>query len=255
MEIAEQDAVVRTPLEWPPRNPSPRWREAVKLVEVNCLAGDHMSCAALPTESDAHGVTFPAASGALGRSPGCAEPETDRCPEATLRQECEIGFARSCNTLATRLDMDALTNPRTSQQAESDAARKRSYALAAASCRAGVVDDCQFHASPQDPVLELAVSQSECEFGRACGGLAKLYLGRGDLARARDAAERGCQYFAERCAELGVMYLDGTLPEPVAGRGQALVDFVCASLRDVRGDQAMRRYSPCGRARLPVGAP
>jgi hypothetical protein len=50
--------------------------------------------------------------------------------------------------------------------------------------------------------------------------------------------------------ELGVLYIDGVLEEPVPGRGHRLVDFVCGLLRRDH-PKAFEIDKPCKRANLP----
>jgi hypothetical protein len=128
------------------------------------------------------------------------------------------------------------------------AALKRARELGTSSCAERIMRSCIVDDAPADKRFE--VTEQFCALSRRCSFLADEYLARGDTVRARDAAERGCQFFLDRCAELGVMYLDGKLPEPTPGRGQALVDWVCASMQRSLGDNLMRTYAPCARARL-----
>lgn len=221
---------------------SPRWAEATKLVAANCTKGHHASCLVLPREQDAHGLTFPEAAGAAGRSVACEDGKTQECPVPLLREECNEGFEQSCGVLSVLLAQMAMSTHQPALFAESDAARQRSGELQAAGCWMRAGDDC--------PPSPLAAAQLACDFGKKCFGLAKLYLEQGDKQRARDAAERGCQYFADRCAELGLMYVDGVLEEPIPGRGQRLVDFVCGALRR-EAPRLFEAYTPCQRAQLP----
>lgn len=251
MQLAEQDAVVSAPLERAPAQISSRWREALKLVEANCMGGDRESCRALPADADARSLSFPTAPGLLGRSRRCSESDTlSGCSETLLRSECDAGFVRSCRALSGLLVLRSAESAKPHELVdEAEAIAQRADHLGADDCNAGIVATCTLE--------EAVVAGSElvCSFGRQCSTLAQSYLRQGDTRRARDAAERDCQYFANRCAELGVMYLDGTLPEPVVGRGQALVDFVCASYRRSAGEHEMRQYTPCERAKLPADGP
>lgn len=242
MYLVQQDEHIRSLATHAPGEVSPRWREVTKLVEANCVAGHHASCLVLPREKDAHGLAFPAAPGAAGRSAICEDAEKPGCQVVLLRKECDEGFAQSCGVLSVLLGQQAMTSSSAALLTESDAAMRKAEELRATGCWMRAADDC-----PPSPI---DAARLACDFGKRCSGLAKLYLEQGDKPRARDAAERGCQYFADSCAELGVMYLDGVLGEPVAGRGQRLVDFVCDSLRRDH-PKAFETYKPCKRAQQP----
>jgi TPR repeat protein len=241
MYLLEQDVRIRSLAAHAPGKVSPRWPEVTKLVEANCVAGHHASCLVLPSERDAHGLTFPAAPGAAGRSAVCEDAEKPGCQVVLLRRECDQGFAGSCSALSVLLAQQAMTSSSAALFTESDAAMRKAEELRAAGCWMRAGDEC-----PPSPI---AAAQLACDFGTRCSGLAKLYLEQGDKPRARDAAERGCQYFADSCAELGVMYLDGVLEEPVPGRGQRMVDFICDSLRRDQ-PKAFETYKPCKRAKV-----
>jgi hypothetical protein len=242
MQIAYQDIIVRDPKAASPRSSAPgRWSEAAKLVEANCREGDHASCLALPAAADSFGIVFPVR-GAAGRSAACSGTER-MCSEPAMREECEAGFWYSCRKLSLLLLVQAVETRKPGLEQSSRAALRRSDELASALCTERIANGCMpIDDAPVD--VQLAAKQTWCELGRRCSPLADEYLARGNTLGARDAAERGCQFFLDRCAELGVMYLDGALPEPVPGRGQALVNWVCASL------PAGNAYKPCVRARL-----
>ena len=254
MQIARQDAVVRDRLVRDPTQAPAIWREAAKLVEANCLAGHHTSCLALPPSYDAFGMTFATAPGAAGRSRGCREYDAEKpaCSESAVRSECEAGFASSCRSLAAVLLMQNLQTYKPGLLEASTAASERTIELGINSCREQIVDHCIDAAHGPRADVHFEAAKTSCELDRACYRLAELYLERGDTLRARDAAERGCQFFWNRCAELGVSYLDGKFPEPVPGRGQQLVNFVCEDYRRSAGEEKMLQYKPCLRAKLPA---
>jgi hypothetical protein len=181
----------------------------------NCRAGDVMSCRALPNH-----LPFGDAPGREGRSERCQAPGKT-CDLAALRQECEEGFAFSCWWMF---------------QAPPPADRLEAHALplARAGCRATIENDCRLlwsideasaddHKLSSDQLCPLRISE--------CSGALTRYLKLGDLGRARDVAEQICQHGGEQsrynCLGLGEYYVSGTLPEPVQGRGEALISWAC----------------------------
>lgn len=246
MELALQDAHARVPKEFEP-SLSSAGRDAVAMIEQNCRAGDHMSCVALPVEDKPDNLRFPDVPGAVGRSHACQYvwdgTNADRCAGDKLRAECDEGFARSCRAAGQLSDF--LANRALKSPAPHDDLDKRENELDKEGCRARIVSYCG-SATKDDPdnYFEAATA---CDLGQHCSRLAAILLERGKKLEARDAAERGCQFFRDRCAELGVMYIDGTLPETTPGRGQRLVDFVCESVRRTNGEKMMQGYKPCAR--------
>jgi hypothetical protein len=166
MYLIDQDERIRSLDAHAPSDVSPRWREATGLVAANCMAGHHASCLVLPSEREAHGLTFPAALGAAGRSSACEDAEPTGCQDALLRHECDEGFARSCGALSVLLGRKAVMSSQGALYAESDTLMRKAEELRAAGCWMRAGDDC-----PPSPI---AAAQVECAFGRRCFGLAKL---------------------------------------------------------------------------------
>lgn len=249
-ELAQQDAHARTPTNQEPELTAAA-RDALTLVEQNCRAGDHDSCVALPPDDEHSGRRFPDAPGAAGRSYACQMLDPDNlqaCPTDQVRAECEAGFAESCRAASSLIGFATPRPPDAStRMAELD---KRTAELGMAGCRARIVRQCGWAPADAPENVRYSEAATVCDLGQRCSGLAALLLARGETLAARDAAERGCQFFRDRCAELGVMYLDGKLPETVPGRGQRIVDFVCDSVRRHSGEKMMQGYAPCARAKL-----
>ena len=198
-----------------------QWRAMALIVEANCKAGDVMSCRALPApEGTRHG--FPSAPGALGREGDCEFiEEGSSCDRVAMRRECSEGFPASCRAIATsRPYVD-----------DAPALLARAAELVDAGCKQDIISECRIVGSSASEQQREFASSRVCALGRAwCEGIGIRALKRGDMAKARDAYERACQIHDAReahCAELGEMYLDHKLVEPVPGRGQALVDWAC----------------------------
>lgn len=195
--------------------------ETVTFVAQNCRAGDKLSCRALPSD---HGSTlrFPELPGALGRSGAC-EDGGDDCDIAALEKECEAAFVRSCDQ-ARLLSRDE--NAR-------DQLLARVVELGTQGCDAGLFDDCVAIAGKVGPEQQFEVDRQRCRLERReCRFLAQLMEKQGRSSDARDELERSCQYGGPvSCLSLGVAYLDHKYPEPVPGRGQALIDHDCEFLR------------------------
>jgi hypothetical protein len=179
------------------------------LVYERCRAHDLMSCRALPWDR-----TYPhdRAPGSVGRSAACREGAVT-CDREQLRRECAQGLPLSCSAL---VDLDP-------GLPAGEWADERGKALAREGCRTGIGAECRVLLSD-----------------RAAGGFAATRLC--ELAREQcvasehpspqEAFERACQYGDESawaCAELGLRYLRGEFPEPVKGRGQALLDWACTA--------------------------
>jgi hypothetical protein len=206
------------------------WHDAVAAVRRNCQTGDLMSCRALP--EDDRGTPSSDLPGAAGRA-GICDDDT-ACDRAALRRECDAGFAVSCVALGmshpTEPDRDGLTT--------------RAAGLAVAGCDASVVAECRL-------LLTLGSdAQTDAARDRLCT------LTDNDC-RADDPldAERDCQYGAASaytCVELGAKYLRHTFPEPVPGRGQALVDWGCPQLAKLVGHEKVEvRVPACALASHP----
>jgi len=190
--------------------------KATPLVLENCRAGDIMSCRALPTHLD-----FGDAPGREGRSERCSGAPKKTCDLAALRRECEAGFAFSCWWMFQAPPPD-------------NELAARALPLARAGCRASIETDCRLlwmldEATAADHQLS---QEHSCPFRiDGCSGVPERYLALGDLGHARDVAEQRCQYGGDQshhtCLTLGEYYARGTLPEPVHGRGEALISWAC----------------------------
>lgn len=83
--------------------------------------------------------------------------------------------------------------------------------------------------------------------------LAVIYERQKDSLHVREAKERSCQYSTGwwECIALGNDYLDHKLEEPIAGRGQALLDYGCRKAAAANHGTLSEIESPiCKRARL-----
>ena len=213
-----------------------------KLVETNCLGGDALSCRALPPWSAWQPLTFPDAPGAMGRSQACDDDRDEApCDGRALRTECAAGFPKSCVILMLKsppvVDRDALL--------------ARAKLSAPAGCEVGIPGDCNLVLDFADVPSKTAIQERLCELeDSACARVAKNRTAQGQLVQARDLYERACEYGDGAlmfCLDLGVAYLEGTYREPVPGRGQALVNWVCAGYAKVtrKTEKVEDRVSEC----------
>jgi hypothetical protein len=200
-----------------------------EMVHRNCLAGDLMSCRALrrePWEPDEPSEPDKRLRGWVGRAIQCDGPQDcqkearQKCQELdcweALQQECADGFPASCWSPLHRNDEGALA---------------RATELAMEGCQAGLRKECQWlllHIS--DHAKWVFAYGHLCHWAADCGDLS--YYFKGEPIKVREIRERGCQY--GRGTEKGIAceaawrgYLDGTYPEPVPGRGRALVEWSC----------------------------
>jgi hypothetical protein len=199
--------------------------EARALVRANCVAGDIMSCRAIPRGE----ATDPETPGWAGRGTLCdkdspyAQPENKRCGIDDLRRECLAGFPFSCWQMGHGPpdmipDREALAN--------------RVAPLSRAGCQARIGNECNNMSNEYTDAERLLVAERMCPLVVSwCAVLSKHYRNRGELVRARDLAEQHCQYGRDisACRRLGADYADRTFPEPVPGRGEALLNWGCAS--------------------------
>jgi hypothetical protein len=91
----------------------------------------------------------------------------------------------------------------------------------------------------------IAVATRLCDLHRdECSTLYYDYSDVHELTNARDAYERACQYgsHAQTCIALAGKYLDGELEEPVLGRGQALIDWACPKLAQLKYGKSTLEY-------------
>lgn len=198
---------------------------AAAMVRRNCLAGDQMSCRALPWNSDLRpSKQF---RGWAGRWSRCYRPE---CQE-DLRQECAEGFAASCWRIS---------NP-------SDDERARAASLAREGCREGILEECRglFQLPGRDrPSSELEFAAGQfCRLTAICERAVSLY--EHEPIKQRDALERTCQYGPKvdniiACDTLADGYRDRLYPEPVPGRGRALAEWRCLSMHSGPGSLCMQ---------------
>jgi hypothetical protein len=191
---------------------------AMMMVRSNCLAGDLMSCRALP--EDQSDIPDRRLRGWAGRASTCV---MSACEEAR-RQECTAGFPMSC-----------LRNHTLDEEANARAAL-----LTGEGCRAGILQECKWltlHA-PQRSISKMAYERVCSLSGHQCNAVASEY--KEDPARARDALERGCQHTEgweqdSMCVELIESYRDNLYQEPVPGRLQALIEWQCKKWGDDLG--------------------
>ncbi len=189
------------------------WQARRPWLEHGCTLGDARSCRRLAALAAEHGMSSLVVerwqARALVRS----------------REECTAGVARSCELLQQLVPRDR-------------DAGARMVAAADEGCRAGLIDECKLLGSPatEDRALRIHGMGRYCAVqGYGCTQLADLHLKDAagpdrDPAKARDAFETGCQLHDQNgCVELARLYLSGQLVEPVAGRGQRLVDWLCAN--------------------------
>lgn len=217
-------------------------RTTYAAVLTHCMAGDTISCRALPADDDA--ARFPEAPGAMSRRTAC-QNRKPTCDVAVLRHECDAGFPAACVELS-------LADP---SSPDSDALAEKSLALSVEGCEHAISSECQSvtQYGPQDQARFDRV-QRLCDLSpQWCTSLADEYKARSDARSMRGALERACEYGPKRfntCAELGAMYLTRELEEPVPGRGQQLVDWACPQLLALPG-HTVKLHPACKSAKRP----
>jgi hypothetical protein len=217
---------------------------AFRTVEANCLAGDNMSCRALPP--DELGPRFPKAPGAMSRRRRCQGVYSPTpCDPVVLRDECLAGFAVGCLELM-------FTPP---HPADYDALFDSWTPKSRIGCAAGVETECELAVTDPDNNDVKATAQLLCDLRRErCDRLAGLYRELKDYPNERDTLEIACEYGKNAwtsCIELGAGYLQHHFEEPVAGRGQALIDWACPGLAGWAGPDEVARRPICRRAKKP----
>lgn len=229
------------------------WSPAISAaVHDNCVAGDLLSCRALPRDrSDAVAPAFPEAPGRAGRSVACGraaeQPGAPACDLGALRSECTLGFPHSCELASARADPASRDH---------DALDARQRELARDGCRARIGRECGEQLVGGNAAEEREIDERMCPLERDwCGNLSLLAQDAGDLVRARDLAERVCQYgaadSANSCVALAGRYLGGELPEPAPRRGEALLTWACSQPRmtELRRECAPRTKPAAPRSR------
>jgi hypothetical protein len=214
-------------------------------IRSNCLSGDMMSCRGIMMRRDGN-PTMDGAPGEVGRSAGCVqrkyEPKSP-CDARVLRRECTVGgFAWSCWQLVYIFSPD-----------DWKALLARAAELGEVGCRAGIYLECQtiLRTHVGGKPLQTAIEQV-CHLLRNCWDVARGLDRAGHREAAARMHERTCQY-SDRpipdCLELGNAYLDHSIPEPIPGRGQALVDWAC------KQDPSALRHDICSHASARRGSP
>ncbi|MEO6773712.1 MAG: hypothetical protein ABI467_11945 [Kofleriaceae bacterium] len=157
-----------------------------------------------------------------------------------MREECSAGFPRSCVALGS------LEPPEPDRKLLWD----RTRLLAVAGCDAWILDECSF--ASDDPAKQIVYEKRACKLTASCNRVGTWAQDAGKLLAARDAYERACQYDehdAHRCLGLADSYLDHEYPEPVLGRGQALLDWVCRKFEKTldKGESIVDMLKSCKR--------
>jgi hypothetical protein len=206
------------------------------IIRANCVAGDLMSCRSLKRDEGLSPDT-PGWAGRIGicaQGSPSADPEQKRCGIADLRRECLAGFPFSCWWLIAATE---------EQVPDRELVTARLARLAREGCQARIEAECDLILMREPTAADrLQVAERLCPLVvSSCAVLAKHYLARGELIRARDLAEQSCQYGhdTQRCRLLGTDYANGVFPEPVTGRGEALLTWAC------RSDIAKERDDVC----------
>ncbi len=213
---------------------------AFHTVLANCMAGDNMSCRALPKDDQL--PRFPNAPGAASRSVRC-QHNLGSCDIEDLRRECREGFPAACDGLYSKLTDDV---------PEGHDAADRFVALNKDGCRHGVASECALLSG--DPLFRDEMAQRSCELSPDTCSLAVPDDPRADKAVARDRWERACEFGENQwgvCIQLGEKYLAGELDEPVPGRGQQLLDWGCPKLMARTGPKLLDRHPACKSAKRP----
>jgi hypothetical protein len=197
--------------------------QATQIVRRNCQAGDTMACRTISHREE----TGPEVPGWAGRaicqkgSP-YAPADQQKCGAEDLRRECLAGFPLSCSRLA---------GISKEQLPDRDVLVARISPLSRAGCQARLDDECDM-VDNYTTSEKVVVAEHMCPLViNWCEVLSKHCQETGESARARDLAELSCQYGnnISRCRELGTKYANGIFPEPVRGRGEALLSWACDS--------------------------
>jgi hypothetical protein len=233
--------------------------EISDLVARNCMNGDMMSCRALPLDWELP-KRYPHAPGAQGRSEACVDfPDgkpNPACNQAVLRRECEDGFVQSCRQAKLlELPVPNLEQRMAKFELEDCLVDIAPHCNIHNHCqRDPVTKDCTWDPAWSSPQTRDDVTRRACRFQRNwCAEIADDLDKQGKRDEAQRMREVACQYgsnFYDVCLNLSKLYLDHTYVEPVAGRGKALRDYVCASLKKYVYEQNPRvfeRYPECKR--------
>lgn len=215
-----------------------------RTVAANCRAGDTYSCRALPP--DEHEQRFPDLPGAMSRRSACRAARTPApCDVDALRRECLAGFPAACIEITSAVP----------EQPDAEDLLASMFPIALRGCRAGIASECQSATGHGTPGDRLDDAQRLCDLSPMdCIDLALERKYRDDAVGYRDNFERACQYGGENrvgiCEQLAAAYVDGTLEEPVPGRGQALLDWACPRIHTYIGpDYFMKLYPACAHAK------
>lgn len=171
--------------------------------------------------------------------------QLDPAMQPIVTKACDLGSPNACG-LAIILE-DGKSDPSESELArlraklKSNAAARcgrgharscsvlndegKTAAAAADGCPRGYLEECSQPAGTAD-AIGLRWARACSLIGHNCRGLADFVV---DMTRKRDALEHGCQLGEPAvCLELVKGYQSKRYVEPVAGRAQALVGFLCS---------------------------
>lgn len=191
----------------------PMTDEIAALLIEHCEQGDRQSCNAVPSEQYREVGPAP---GWMGRSHACMK--RGRCDLALLHEECDRGYFASCKALRE-------TEPAGPLEA-------KIQTIMLESCRLGdgprclgpaeMAVQCQMHGGmfcvprPDERLIHCRDWGDEY-----CNTIALEEVDRGHVVVARDLFELACKH-ATTCNLFLPYYEDGSIPEPVPGRAEAL---------------------------------
>jgi hypothetical protein len=237
-----------------------RLRSAVAVLAQRCLAKDVDACRAfdgIVGESANEYVGSPDELCSKGFASACyassqwdaktqgARNQTDPEMQTMVAKACDLGSAHACDFA---IDLEngksspsesELARFRTKLQENAVARCARGYArscakthdevktaaAAAEGCPRGYLEECDLPSGAAD-VIGQRWARACSLIGRDCDGLAEFAV---DLTKKRDALEHGCQLGdAYVCVKLVKGYQTKKYVEPVPGRTQALVGFLCS---------------------------
>jgi hypothetical protein len=191
----------------------PMTDEIATLLLKHCKQGDRQSCNAIPSNQY---LALGDAPGWMGRSQACMKK--GRCDLVLLREECDRGYFASCKALRETEPAGPLEAKIQTIMLEACRLGHGPYCLGPAE----MARQCQMHGGmfcvprPDERLVHCRTWGDEY-----CFAIALEEVDRGHVVVARDLFELACKH-QTTCKLLIPYYEDGSIPEPVPGRAEAL---------------------------------
>jgi len=169
--------------------------------ERGCQLGSPAACSATYSDRSKRGET------------GVALDEIKTRERRLAEARCALGYAESCSRVPN-------SGPRV-------------QAVAVNGCTRGYLDDCNIPIDDHtvgEPQLARACELAGGVGGDSCSRLAFMRISPSNPLGVRDAWEHACQFrIKTACAELVNGYRAKTFPEPVSGRADLIVKYLCTT--------------------------